>query len=316
MIVIIAPSLDDKRIFSVAELIPGAVHRSRDVMAHASGKGANAARAAAITAAQVMLCAPAGSNLRTRLDRELVPLGVRLRLTPTRRQTRSCISIVEEGGRATEFVQEALPLDTVEADLFLREALHSIDAAHGVLLAGSLPGGLSTAFYTTCARRCTERAKPLVVDAQGQALLAALAGAAAGKHLISGEERTSLAQYGSERERNPVIVKINREEFNALHALLSGTDGSDHELAAMLHGLGADGVIVSDGPHPVHAWWGERTVQYPVPAIKARNPVGSGDAMSAGVLLALVEARSMHEAVERGIRMGTANALTMLPGEV
>ncbi|MBR9978894.1 MAG: hypothetical protein KFH87_12480 [Bacteroidetes bacterium] len=316
MITVIAPSPDDKRIFSVAKLIPGAVHRSRDVVTHASGKGANAARAAAISGAQVVLCTPAGSNLRSRLERQLVPLGIQLRLTPTQRQTRSCISIVEEGGRATEFIQEALPLDPDEADRFLREAILSIEAADGVLLAGSLPGGLSPAFYTACARRCVECAQPLVVDAQGWTLLAALAGAAAGKPLIAGEERRAQLRTATESRRKPVIVKINREEFSALHALFSGTNGSDDELAAMLHGLGADGVVISDGPHPVHAWWGERSVQYPVPAITATNPIGSGDAMSAGVLLAIVEGRTMHEAVERGIRMGTANALTLLPGEV
>ncbi|MBR9974878.1 MAG: hypothetical protein KFF77_04810, partial [Bacteroidetes bacterium] len=128
MIVIIAPSLDDKRIYPIRSLQPGGVFRSRAVIRHASGKGANAARAAARLGADVSLVAPAGEEFHALLDEQLGYLGVRLEITPTRLPTRSCITVLEENGRATELVQEALPMEKDEVLRFERDALGAIDA--------------------------------------------------------------------------------------------------------------------------------------------------------------------------------------------
>ena len=291
MIVIIAPSLDDKRIFPVRTLQPGAVHRSRAVIRHASGKGANAARAAAKRGAQVLLCAPAGEELRPLLEEQLGFLGVRLLLTPTQLPTRSCVTVLEEDGRATELVQEALPMETDEVLRFISDALRSIDGASAVLLAGSLPPGLTPEFYARCARQAMQRDIPLVVDAQREPLLAAI--------------RDSGA-----------VVKINREEFRALLPLLETPQSSDDEIAAWLLARGARGIVVTDGERPVHVWTEEGRMVFPVPEVRTINPVGSGDAMSGGITVALGDGATLEAAIRAGIELGVANAQSFLPGDV
>ncbi len=291
MIAIIAPSLDDKRIYPVHRLQAGAVHRSRVALRHASGKGANAARAAAKRGGAVMLCAFAGEDFAPLLEDQLGFLGVRLLVTTTREATRSCVTVLEDEGRATEFVQEALPVEADEAEQFTAHALRCIDGAAAVLLAGSLPPGLPRDFYLTCTRRATARAIPTVIDAQHGTLIAALAASGA-------------------------VVKINREEFGELRASLPGVGPGDDALAGELQARGASCVIVTDGAKPVLAWQGTERMTYPVPAVRPVNPVGSGDAMSAGITLALAQGSAMDEAIRMGIEMGAANAGTLLPGDL
>ncbi|MFZ1730503.1 MAG: PfkB family carbohydrate kinase [Bacteroidota bacterium] len=291
MIAIIAPSLDDKRIYPVHQLSAGAVHRSRVVLRHASGKGANAARAAAKRGASVTLCALAGEATAALLADQLGFLGVRLALIPTRAATRSCVTVLEDDGRATELVQEALPVEDDERDAFIQTALECIDGADAVLLAGSLPPGIPQDFYQQCVRRAAVHGIPVVIDVQGPALLAALPGSDA-------------------------VVKINREEFNALGQHLPDSPEGESEIACALLDRGARSVIVSNGPLAVRMWENGRGFDLPLPEIQPVNPVGSGDAMSGGITLGLSEGRSLGESVGIGISMGIANARTLLPGDL
>jgi fructose-1-phosphate kinase PfkB-like protein len=52
------------------------------------------------------------------------------------------------------------------------------------------------------------------------------------------------------------------------------------------------------------------------PRVQAKNPIGSGDAMMAGIAVGLVRGESFTEAVHLGIACGAANAMTMEPGFV
>ena len=52
------------------------------------------------------------------------------------------------------------------------------------------------------------------------------------------------------------------------------------------------------------------------PRIKPVNPIGSGDAFTAGLVSRLVRGDDLGEACRWGTAAGTANALTPMPGEV
>lgn len=291
MLAIIAPSLDDKRIYPVGALRPGAVHRSRIVMRHASGKGANAARVAAALGASVRLCAFAGEEMRLLLEEQFACDPVRLDLTATQQPTRSCVTVVEDDGRATELVQEALPVEPAEAEAFLEAARRAIDGASVLLLAGSVPPGMPVDVYAQCILRAQERGTPVIIDAQKQPLLSAL-----------------VAQ--------PDIVRINREELAA--AVERDLTADDVEAAAReLQSLGARTVVVSDGPAPLTMVpHDDRALLLRPPAVETVNSVGSGDAMCGGIAAALLDGRDELEAVRTGIAAGAANAMRLLPGDV
>jgi tagatose 6-phosphate kinase len=72
---------------------------------------------------------------------------------------------------------------------------------------------------------------------------------------------------------------------------------------------GAKGIRVSEAP-------GIRASILTPPRVKTKNPIGSGDAMMAGIAVGLVRGQSMLEAVRFGAACGAANAMTTKPGFV
>jgi tagatose 6-phosphate kinase len=55
---------------------------------------------------------------------------------------------------------------------------------------------------------------------------------------------------------------------------------------------------------------------FTVPVIKALNPIGSGDSVSAGTAFALAKGHSLVEAFIFGLACGTSNAMNIEPGKV
>jgi tagatose 6-phosphate kinase len=88
------------------------------------------------------------------------------------------------------------------------------------------------------------------------------------------------------------------------------------ELAVVKHRRGAEWLVVSDGAGRIEiASDGEHWSVKP-PRVKAVNPIGSGDAMLAGVAVGIAGGKSVREAIQLGVACGAANALTATPGTV
>jgi len=291
MITIIAPSPDDKRIYLTASIATGEMCRATDVIVHASGKGVNAARALACIGIRSRLVSPVGKDFHPRLQTDLETHGIVLHCIETVAPTRVCVTLLEDNGRATEIVQEASPLSKAEANEFFQACLEAVDEADALLLAGSLPPGCDARLYSVCTDRAAQRDIPVLVDAHGDALLSSL-------------------------RARPSAVKINREEVVETASLLGKHLSLEDSIAAM-RSSGARDIIVSNSSEAVHVFRpdGTRWSVQP-PTIHLQNAVGSGDAMSAGVLYGLYSGESLYDAVCRGVRMGSANAMTLLPGEL
>jgi tagatose 6-phosphate kinase len=97
----------------------------------------------------------------------------------------------------------------------------------------------------------------------------------------------------------PLLVKINRDELKAVKRL-----------------DGAEWLVISDGARRVTARHGAERFAVRPPRVKAVNTIGSGDAMLAGIAVALARGEPMLDAVRLGVACGAANALTALPGMV
>jgi fructose-1-phosphate kinase PfkB-like protein len=131
---------------------------------------------------------------------------------------------------------------------------------------------------------------------------------------------------------HPDVVKINREELiatvtdplvNAFPAAAkpagAGTnaDGDTLSLAGTLIEWGARCVVVTDGSESVLLLEERKEAEFlSVPEVDVVNTVGSGDAMSGALSLALLRGWPLRDAVRFGIAAGAANAATLLPGDI
>jgi tagatose 6-phosphate kinase len=124
------------------------------------------------------------------------------------------------------------------------------------------------------------------------------------------------AQLMNAAREKPFLIKVNRSELAAATGRGCESAAQLRDAARLLLVLGVKWVAISQGPKSVALF--SKTEQWIVtpPAVAAVNPIGSGDAMMAGIAVALSRGQAMLEAVRLGVACGAANALTPTSGDV
>jgi tagatose 6-phosphate kinase len=162
-----------------------------------------------------------------------------------------------------------------------------------VVLTGTVPDGCGDDFYAGLVAEAQGLGVPVLIDAQKAQLVKAL-------------------------KRRPFLVKINRDELAA--ATRVNCERKPDVLRALrkLVREGPRHAVITDGAKSVYASEkpGRAVTMWKPPRVKAKNPIGSGDAMMAGIAVGLERGKSMAEAVRLGIGCGAANAITVEPGFV
>ena len=267
----------------------GEVNRAREVSWCASGKVLNAARAlhhlGAPGTALTVLGGPTGDEIR----RDFARLGIPARWVEVARPTRVCTTILEADRRAaTELVPNAGEISEAERAAFLAAYDEEAAGAAVVVLIGSLPAGTPAGFY----RELLDRTRgKVILDARGPELLDAVGG-------------------------GPFLIKPNRGE---LQRTLGRALGSDEELfGAMreMNGRGAEWVVVTDGPNPVHASSRDSLYRLLPPPVPVVNPIGCGDCMAAGIAWGVHRGMEPVEAIRRGVAVAADKLGRPLPGAV
>jgi fructose-1-phosphate kinase PfkB-like protein len=82
-----------------------------------------------------------------------------------------------------------------------------------------------------------------------------------------------------------------------------------------VRGRGARWVVVTAGRDAVWALGEGGFRRFRPPAVKALNPIGSGDSLATGIACSVVRGADPVEAIRYGVACGSANAETLLPGD-
>lgn len=171
------------------------------------------------------------------------------------------------------------PVIPPEAIASLYEQLDSLTHEDTLVLAGSIPPSLPSDLYGCMGKKMAERGIRFVVDAEGNALAAAL-------------------------PYRPFLVKPNRAELEALMGHPLPTEESLRAAALSLQQAGAVNILVSlgdDGAMLLDEYGNFH--QSTAPQIHLVSAVGAGDSMVAGFLAGC--AGSPHD-YERALRFGIA----------
>jgi tagatose 6-phosphate kinase len=266
----------------------GEVNRAEQTILTASGKAVNVARMATALGTPVRLVQPLGgptgqfhAQLAERDGIQQVVVGV----APL---TRICTTLLA-GGVVTELVEECGPLPPDALKALFDASLSQLDEAQALCLSGSLPPGCPEDFYAALVRAARERNKPTLIDFQGMPLKLAL----------------------TER---PWLVKINRAEAATTLGLPGSTDSAT--LCGLLLQAGAEHSIVTDGAagamlaESSGALWHLNSPE----GLDVLNPIGSGDAMNAGILTGIGQGRTLPGATRFGVACAAANCRTATSG--
>ena len=283
------------KIVAVDLLRPGEIHRPANLSMVPGGKALNVARAAASLGMPVGAIAVLGGHAGEWMAAALRACAIEVRIVSQPGETRTCLSVLDRGdGLLTEFYEPGLAIDatgwgTIEDSL---AASLSGDASETlVILAGSLPPGAPVDGYARLVNLARRDGARTVVDADRKVLDAALTA-------------------------RPWLVKVNAREA----AVATGIDATDEGAVvaaaqaisartghAVLITRGRDGAILLTETREV---W-----RVGPPPEFGLYPVGSGDSMLAGLIVALASGYTLPEAARRGGAVGAANALVPGQGE-
>jgi 1-phosphofructokinase family hexose kinase len=259
----------------------GEVNRAREVSWHVQGKVVNVGMAVHHLGGPSMTLAPLGGLPIVEFEREFAALGVPHRWIETVAGTRVCTTLVDRAsGTTTELVENGRPMSESELTAFLQAYAEEAARADVAIITGSLPDGTPPSYYRDLLKNTP---CPAVLDFRGEGLLSVL-------------------------DMKPYIVKPNREEL--AHTVGRNLETDEQLVAAMrqLNRRGAIWTVVTDGAKSIWVSSADKLYRFqPLASEKIVNPIGSGDAMAAGLAWAIREGFDIVRAVKFGIAAATEN---------
>ncbi len=269
-----------------------AVNRAAATLDGAAGKAINVAKVLKALGARPVATGFVGGDRGRELQALLEARGIEQEFVTVGAPTRQCITVIDESaGTHTELVEEGARVEASDYEKLLRIVQRRISSCHAVVMSGTLAPGGPVDFYARCTRLAKEGGALTVVDAQGVALFEALSA-------------------------KPALVKPNRAELGATVGRELRGDTALTGAMRKLHEAGAQKVVVTAGKEPALAFDGQSFWRVSPSPVSALNPIGSGDAFTAGLIWRLLQGEDLGEACRWAAALGAANALTIMAGEV
>ncbi|WP_165004053.1 MULTISPECIES: tagatose-6-phosphate kinase [unclassified Enterococcus] len=283
------PSIDIS--YQAAEFHLNTVNRVSSVRKTAGGKGLNVTRVLKQLGVEAIASGITGGVLGTEIKNILEQNGIIHDFLSIKGETRNCIAILHDG-QQTEILESGPVISEKEAADFKKHLEKLVPKEDMIIFSGSLPEGLPIDFYSQMLQICQK--KPVVLDCSGEALVEVLKG-----------------------ETKPFLIKPNMEEFAELSEQPVTMDVKKLK-AALSDQLfaGIDWIVVSMGSEGAFAKHLDRFYHVTIPEITIANPVGSGDAMLAGLVAAIEKQIPDDEVLEQGSTLGMLNAKEETTGYV
>jgi 1-phosphofructokinase family hexose kinase len=260
-------------------------HRSSDVLTLAGGKGLNVARALKLLEVPVVATGLAGGRTGTRIVEELTAEAILNDFVRIAGDSRTSTAVVDPtSGTYTEINEWGPEVTALELETLTEKLQYLSRGADFVVLAGSLPRKVPTSFYADAIRDLTRRDVRVVLDSEGEALRI---GAEAAPFLVSPNQAEAEQLVGQELEDDDDFLM-------ALEAIAEL--GPRNVVITLENGCFA---LLRIGRKT-------RRLRAFAPFVAPVSVVGSGDVLLARFLAAIVEDRSLEQAVREAVAAGAA----------
>jgi len=254
------------------------------------GGGINVARAIHFLGGNALAVFTAGGPTGKALSDLLTAEGVATRIIATAGRTRESLAVDETGtGQQYRFVMPGPTLSDAELGACLETLRELAPKPRYLVASGSLPAGAPIDFYARVAEVAEELGARLVLDTSGNAL------------------RAGVAHGGI------YLLKSSRRELEALAGRDLPREADQAAAAASLIASGrAEMIVISLGASGALLVTKDRVENFPAIPVPVQSTIGAGDAMVAGIVLAMAWGRPLHESMHFG--MAAASAALLRPG--
>jgi 1-phosphofructokinase len=276
------PALD--LAFNLDALVLGSVNRPTSAQLEAAGKGVNVARVLAGLGHDVTVSGFLGADNDAPFQLAFTQYSLTDAFVRVPGDTRINAKIAEQSGRVTDINGPGMPIDATHLQALidtLNTELSSKTPPQAVVVAGSLPPGLSLDDFSALLNHLNTSGVPLWVDTSGPALNAAIATHPAGVKPNENE----LAEWAGEDMTSPdarLSAAKRLHKSGIAHALISAGD---------------EGVLWVNAQGAWHAT---------PPKVTATNTVCAGDTFVAGMLHGLLTHQNGQQDAEQTLRFATA----------
>jgi 1-phosphofructokinase/tagatose 6-phosphate kinase len=258
-------------------------HRAVESRTVAGGKGINVARALSLLGRPVIATGFVGGPTGTRVLEQLHDESVLTDFIRIAAETRINLAVIDPtSGDQTEINERGPAVSPEEVKRLFERIAYLAGGAKICVLAGSLPPGAGDDLYARLIADLGRRGVPVVLDAEGEAMIE---GVRAGAAMITPNEREAEELVGQEfadaSDLAQGLVELTR--LGAAEAAITRPEGC---VAAV--GEGAERRLLEVHTEPLE----------PV------STVGSGDAFVAGYVAARYEGRSAEDCLAYGVACG------------
>ena len=259
-----------------------------DTRKSAGGRGINASCVIHSFGGSTVAIAICGGKAGRQFEEYLGCCGFPCEFVRVRSEIRTNLTIADRHGLAIKLNEIGPELTPAEVAKLEKAVRTKLGGASWLMLCGSLPPGVPADLYARLIRAAEAAGVETLLDADGEALEAAL-------------------------EARPTVVTPNQQEAERLLSRVLLTRAHFQEAAERIRGMGARNVVLSLGARGAAGAFEDGTVwEAAPPRVEALCPIGAGDALAAAYVWALTNGSARPEALRWGVAAGTASA--RLPG--
>ncbi|HEX5990066.1 MAG TPA: 1-phosphofructokinase family hexose kinase [Solirubrobacterales bacterium] len=261
----------------------GRRHRAVESRTVAGGKGVNVARALSLLGRPVIAAGFVGGPTGTRVLEGLQEESVLTDFTRIASETRINLAVIDPtSGEQTEINERGPAVSPEEVKALFDRIGYLAGGAKICVLAGSVPPGAGDDLYARLIDDLSRRGVPVVLDAEGEAMLA---GVRAGASMVTPNEREAEELVGQEFADRGDLAQglLELVRLGAGEAAITRPDGC---VAAVGEGSS------------------RRLLEVHTEPLEAVSTVGSGDAFVAGYVAARYEGRSAEDCLAYGVACG------------
>ena len=261
----------------------GRRHRAVESRTVAGGKGINVARALSLLGRPVIAAGFAGGPTGTRVLEQLQEESVLTDFTRIAAETRISLAVIDPtSGEQTEINERGPAVSAEEVKQLFERIGYLAAGAKICVLAGSVPPGAGDDLYARLIDDLSRRGVPVVLDAEGEAMLA---GVRAGASMVTPNEAEAEELVGQEFADKGDLAQglLELVRLGATEAAITRPDGC---VAAVGEG------------------GSRRLLEVHTESLEPVSTVGSGDAFLAGYVAARYEGRSPEECLAYGVACG------------
>lgn len=258
-------------------------HRAVESRTVAGGKGINVARALGLLGRPVIATGFAGGPTGNRVLEQLRKEAVLTDFTTIAGETRINLAVVDPtSGEQTEINERGPAVSAEEVERFVERLRYLARGAKICVLAGTLPPGAGEDLYARLVADLRERGVIVLLDAEGEAMLAGLR---AGASVVTPNEREAEELVGQEfSDRDDVMHGLSElVRLGAGEVAITRPDGCV--------------AVVGEGPE-------RRFLEVRIRSLEPVSTVGSGDAFLAGYVAARYDGREPGDCLAYAVACG------------